>query len=105
MSPGIFSQPWVMDEEAYRQKEKELLAALSPDAEYWKQQACRDQASIFAYKTEFSRICTAAIRGDWEPAKERCRQERAANGERIAQDLMRSYQRAVNLRKQMLGMK
>jgi len=99
---GPFQKPMVMDQLAFEQMQQELiqrlkLAGRTPTFE--EHNRIRDRASDYAYSTEFSRICTAAIQGDWEPAKERCRRERAEKGETLARELMRSYQRAVKERR------
>jgi hypothetical protein len=96
---GPFSPPFIIDQEAFDRMTHELtqrikLTGRTPS--YEEQNSIRDRAREYAYATEFSQICTAAVRGDWEPAKERYRRERAEKGEEIARALMRSYQRAVN---------
>jgi hypothetical protein len=99
---GPFQPPFVMDREAYESKIKELeerAKSSGRPASFDDMAEIRDIARQHAYDTEFSIICTAAIRGDWEPAKERCRKERAEKGEETARALMRSYQRAVKDKK------
>jgi hypothetical protein len=106
---GPFQPTFVMDEKAYREKRKELEEEVAArvkargtpmtldDIRYY-----TDGAAKVAYNTEFSVICTQAIRGNWEPAKERCRREREEKGEEIARELMRSYQRAVKAKQRLI---
>jgi hypothetical protein len=97
--PGPFNPTFVIDQDAFDRMTHELTQRIKLTGRmpsYDEQNGIRVRAREYAYATEFSQICTAAARGDWEPAKERCRRERAEKGEEVARALMRSYQRAVN---------
>ena len=59
-------------------------------------------ASEAAYKTPLAVVATAAIRGDWGPAKELCRGERERHGEEHAKGLMRAIQEAVNEKRSLM---
>ena len=106
---GPFQPPFVPDEAAYLAKRKELKAEVEArhraENRTYTMDDIRfmmDGAQAVAYSTEFSKICTEAIRGNWEPAKERCRREREEKGEDVARELMRSYQRAVKRKQQLI---
>lgn len=90
-----WNQPYVIDHTFYAEKLRTLLHA---GVEH---RRAIDAATDAAYKTPFSLAATAAIRGDWEPAKDLCRTERAQNGETTARELMRSIQAAVREKKEM----
>jgi hypothetical protein len=80
---------FVMEYEAYAERRAilEVEGAKPLDA-------ARDAAD-YAYATRFGVAATAAARGDWEPAREWCREERARFGEELARALMRDIQTAV----------
>jgi hypothetical protein len=95
---GPWQPPFIMDEAAYKAKLAELEAAVKASGktlDHYETQLLYWQAREHAYATEFSVICTAAIRGDWEPAHTRCRTEREEHGEGAAAELMNTYRSAV----------
>jgi hypothetical protein len=85
----------VIDGAAYKERLEALLREGTP------RMPAVDIATDHAYKTPFSLAATAAIRGDWEPAKKLCREERLEHGEIKARALMRSIQAAVREKTEM----
>jgi hypothetical protein len=86
-------QLFIIDRETFEERLAIVLAECEP-AKIDYMDAFR-LASQAAYSTRLSRVASAAAMGDWEPAKEWCRQERARLGEPTARELMRSIQKVV----------
>lgn len=86
-----WNQPFVMDLEAY----KERLAILLEENAGEDHMNIVREATQMAYETPFAKVCTAAIRGDWEPAKEMCRRERERHGKGFALNLWHVIEEAV----------
>jgi hypothetical protein len=90
-----WNQPFVIDGAAYKERLKALLR------EGVAHTRAVDVATDHAYKTPFSLAATAAIRGDWEPARTLCREKRSEHGEAKARELMRSIQAAAREKAEM----
>lgn len=88
----------MLDREAYDERMAIMMEALMAEHSSPTQQQLSmvaSDASESAYKTPFAVAATAAARGNWEPAKELCRGERARRGEVAGRELMRTIQEAV----------
>jgi len=80
---------WVMDREAYAERRAilELNGASGLDAS-------RDAAD-YAYHTRLSVVATAAVNGDWEPAREWCSQAAERFGQDIADQLIEEIDSSI----------
>lgn len=89
------TRPYVLDREAYFER-----MAIMMESDIDAMEASR-MATDSAYQTPLALSATAAIRGDWEPAKNLCRVERDKHGEARGRELMRSIQDAINEHKKL----
>jgi hypothetical protein len=90
-----WNRPFVLDDEAY--KERCAIMICESDGTMSETDICGFAAEM-AYKTPFSIAATAAIRGDWEPAKALCRRQPVDYG----RGLMRAIQDAVEAKRRLM---
>jgi hypothetical protein len=88
-----------MDEEAYKERLAIMLEE-NPGADHIDMVR---EATQMAYATPFSIVCTAAIRDDWEPAKEMCRRESGVHGKQHALALWACIRDAVEAKNRLRG--
>lgn len=93
---------FITDREAYAERVAIMLEGQGPEETFATMEPYRT-AGDAAYQTRFAVVASAAANGDWEPAREWCRQERDRFGDDLARELMRDIQRTVEDEKKLKG--